>query len=67
MDDDHTLLPNRGLVDADPPPDAHLTAAEQIDWMIDEAMEETFPASDPPTHVQPGSIAGLRAEALAEL
>ena len=65
--DEHTLLPNRGRIDADVDmPDAHLTEAEHVDWMIDEAVEETFPASDPPTHIQPGSIAGLLAEREAQ-
>ena len=34
-----------------PPPD-------HTEWLIDESLEETFPASDPTTPVRPGSIAG---------
>jgi hypothetical protein len=28
---------------------------EHEEWMLDEAVEETFPASDPPATIQPSS------------
>ncbi len=31
------------------------------DWILDESVEETFPASDPTSASQPGSIAAQRA------
>ncbi|WP_041374471.1 hypothetical protein [Phenylobacterium zucineum] len=34
-------------------------AAERIDRLLDEALDETFPASDPPTLVQPHDPDGL--------
>lgn len=30
------------------------------EWLIDESIAETFPASDPTSPVRPGSIVGLR-------
>jgi hypothetical protein len=30
------------------------------EWLLDEAIKETFPASDPVSAGQPGSIVGLR-------
>lgn len=30
------------------------------EWLIDESIQETFPASDPTTPVQPGSLVSLR-------
>jgi hypothetical protein len=30
------------------------------EWVLDEALEETFPASDPPVPVRPGSTLALR-------
>ena len=56
--DDHELLRHRGRVDADVDvPAAQPGAAGHEDWLIDEAVEETFPASDAPATVQPGSLA----------
>jgi hypothetical protein len=39
------------------------TAARDIshdEWLLDESIEETFPASDPTSPVRPGSTLGLR-------
>jgi hypothetical protein len=38
-------------------PDARVSAPQHEEWVIDEAGEESFPASDAPTPVQPGSLA----------
>ena len=56
--DERKLLPNRGRVDADVDTPAAAPDAEgHLEWQVDEAIEETFPASDPPSTVQPGSLA----------
>ena len=34
--------------------------ARHDEWLIDEAVEQTFPASDPSSAGQPGSIVNLR-------
>ena len=34
--------------------------ADRDEYLIDEAVEETFPASDPPSETQPGSIVAER-------
>jgi hypothetical protein len=34
--------------------------ARHNEWLIDEAIKETFPASDPISPGQPGSLVGLR-------
>jgi hypothetical protein len=41
-----------------PAADPH--APDHDEWLLDEAIEETFPASDPPTPVRPGSSISLR-------
>src|SRR4051812_48405753 len=45
----------------------HPTAvsSEQHDeWLLDDAIDDTFPASDPVSHAQPGSTVNLRYSAL---
>jgi hypothetical protein len=60
MNDDF-ILRHGGRVDADVDvPEARPGAPHHNEWVIDEAVEETFPASDAPTPPQPGSLAGLR-------
>ena len=39
--------------------------ARHDEWLIDESVEETFPASDATTPVQPGSLVGSRYPASA--
>ncbi len=34
--------------------------SERDEWLIDESLEETFPASDPPSTTFPGSLLGMR-------
>jgi hypothetical protein len=34
------------------------------EWLLDDAIDHTFPASDPVSHGQPGSIGNLRYAAL---
>jgi hypothetical protein len=41
-------------------PAANPGAPEHDEWLLDEAIEETFPASDPPTPVRPGSSISMR-------
>jgi hypothetical protein len=41
-------------------PAADPRAPDHDEWLLDEAIEETFPASDPPTPVRPGSSLSLR-------
>jgi hypothetical protein len=58
---DESILPERGRVDADVDvPNARPAAAGHDEWVIDGSIEETFPASDPTTPVQPGSLASER-------
>jgi hypothetical protein len=35
-------------------------ATQHDEWLLDESIEETFPASDPTSPVRPGSTLGLR-------
>jgi hypothetical protein len=44
---------------ADHPP-AGLNASQRDEWILDQAVEETFPASDPTLPSRPGSTLGLR-------
>ena len=64
--DEHSPERDRDRIhaDADLAPLA-LSEDDHVEWMIDEAVKETFPASDSPTAVQPGSSAGRRARAAA--
>ena len=32
---------------------------EHEEWLVDEALDESFPASDPPEPAQPGSTPGV--------
>ena len=32
---------------------------EHEEWLMDEAVDDTFPASDPPAQMQPGSTLGV--------
>jgi hypothetical protein len=51
----------RGRVDADvDSTTAKLGTLEHDEWALDEALEETFPASDPPTPPRPGSTMAQR-------
>ena len=51
----------RGRIDADVDvPAAKRGAPEHDDWIIDEALEESFPASDAPNPARPGSSIALR-------
>jgi hypothetical protein len=51
----------RGRIDADvDPPSGELGTLEHDEWALDEALEETFPASDPPTPPRPGSTMAQR-------
>jgi hypothetical protein len=34
--------------------------SERDEWLIDESLQETFPASDPISPARPGSLIGLR-------
>ena len=34
--------------------------SERDEWLIDESLKETFPASDPTSPARPGSLVGLR-------
>lgn len=34
------------------------------EWLLDDAIDDTFPASDPVSHGQPGSLVNLRYAAL---
>jgi hypothetical protein len=56
--DPHPTLPKS------PRPAPPKGTREHEEWMLDEAVEESFPASDPPEPVQPGS--SLAAERLEE-
>jgi hypothetical protein len=51
----------RGRIDAEvDPTTAELGTLEHDEWALDEALEETFPASDPPTPPRPGSTMAQR-------
>ena len=40
-------------------------ASEQREeWLLDDAIDETFPASDPVSHGQPGSLVNVRYAAM---
>jgi len=39
---------------------SHPQPVERDEYLLDEAVEETFPASDPPSETQPGSIVAER-------
>ena len=34
--------------------------SERDEWLIDESLKETFPASDPISPTRPGSLVGMR-------
>lgn len=42
-----------------------MSDSERDEWLIDESLEETFPASDPITPARPGSLIGMRHAASA--
>ena len=46
----HPTLPKRPSR-PEPPPGT----PEHEEWLMDEAVDDTFPASDPPAQMQPGS------------
>jgi hypothetical protein len=55
---DEAILRERGRIDADPDIDHACRAASgHYERVIDESVEETFPASDATTPVRPGSLA----------
>lgn len=37
-----------------------LSGARHEEWLLDDAIDDTFPASDPVSHGQPGSIVNMR-------
>ena len=41
-----------------------LSSEQHEEWLLDDAIDDTFPASDPVSHGQPGSIVNLRYSAL---
>jgi hypothetical protein len=58
---DDLILRERGKAHADlEVPAARPGTPGHAEWMIDEAIQESFPASDSPTPVRPGSIAAER-------
>lgn len=64
MKKENELLPNRGRIQPDlNVPEACADSKGHEEWLIDVAVEQTFPASDASAAVQPGSIAGRHAEA----
>ena len=59
------LLPHRGRIKPNlDAPEASPTSDAHSEWLIDVAVEQTFPASDASAAVIPGSTAGRRAEGL---
>jgi hypothetical protein len=40
------------------------SVGEYEEWLLDDALDDTFPASDPASHGQPGSIVNMRYAAL---
>ncbi|MGZ5232681.1 MAG: hypothetical protein ACXWC0_15610 [Burkholderiales bacterium] len=51
----------RGIADADvDSPAADPVSPEHDEWAMDEALQETFPASDPPLPMRPGSSMSIR-------
>ena len=46
--------------DANARPDAVATAARHDEWLMDEGIRGSFPASDPASSSQPGSIVNER-------
>ncbi len=58
MNDDASERPRRGRITPDlDVPESRPGADKHDEWRIDESIEETFPASDAPAAVQPGSLA----------
>ena len=53
------------LETTDPMPSG-LDPAAHDEWLLDEALEETFPASDPVLPARPGSSLSLRHTVIAE-
>jgi hypothetical protein len=47
-------------IDTGSRPQPGASRAGHDEWLIDAATEQTFPASDPSSAVQPGSIVGVR-------
>ena len=43
---------------------APLSSEQHEEWLLDDAIDDTFPASDPVSHGQPGSIVNVRYAAL---
>jgi hypothetical protein len=41
-----------------------LSGERHEEWLLDDAIDDTFPASDPISHGQPGSIVNVRYAAL---
>jgi hypothetical protein len=39
---------------------ALLVTEQHEEWLLDDAIDDTFPASDPVSHGQPGSIVNMR-------
>ena len=52
--DPHPTLPKSTR-----PPAPPKGTREHEEWMLDEAVEESFPASDPPEPAQPGSTLAI--------
>jgi hypothetical protein len=51
----HPTLPKRPRK-PEPPPNT----PEHKEWLLDEAVEESFPASDPPAPANPGSTHAVK-------